>query len=456
MFGSAVRIFGFLWSRQPRRAGVKRGTFRPRIEDLEGRLVPATITVKSLADTINPADNVLTLREAVGLVDNPTSFSTLSAKEQTFVKGTLGTNDQINFSLPRGPQTITLTGGPLVLTSSVIITGPTASSADADGGENLTINGNNLDRVVYVGYGFNDPRNAGIAVTLKGLIIANGSGDYGAGVLNFGNLTVNNGAFTGNVSGTSGGGALYNVGTATVVNSLFQNNTSGNKGAAIVSLSGGTLNVTTCYFISNQGVDGSISNEGMATIYNSDFSNNVMSADAGGISNAPSGNLTVTKCGFDHNTVGSDGGAIFNEGTANVLQSDFLYNSSASSGGAIDNHGIMTVENSNIKYNTAGTDGGGIRIKDIGYPNSLTLIGNDIVGNRALGSGGGLEVDTLAPVYLENNLVAGNFSGAAPGTTPSDINGVVDPTSTDNTIGTGGSGGLVDGVNDNTVGVVLP
>jgi hypothetical protein len=456
MLERAVRFFKSLRSRQPRRAGVQPGRFRPQVENLEGRLVPAVITVKSLADTINPADNVLTLREAVRLVDDPTTFSSLSAKEQTYVKGTLGVNDQINFSLPRGPQTLTLTGGALVLTSSVIITGPTASSADADGGENLTIDGNHLDRVFFIGFGFNDPRNAGISVTLNGLIVANGQGDYGGGIVNFSNLTVNNGEFTGDVSGTSGGGALYNVGTLTVSNSLFQNNTSGNKGAAIVNLNGGTLSVKTCYFISNQAVDGTISNEGLATIYNSDFSTNVMSADAGGISNAPSGNLTVKKCDFDHNTVGSDGGAVFNEGTADLEQSDFLYNSSASSGGAIDNHGIMTVGNSNIKFNTAGSDGGGIRIKDIGYPNSLTLIGNDIVGNRALGNGGGLEVDTLAEVYLVNNLIAGNFSGAAPGTTPSDINGVVDPTSNDNSIGTGGSGGLVNGVNDNTVGVVLP
>jgi hypothetical protein len=55
-------------------------------------------------------------------------------------------------------------------------------------------------------------------------------------------------------------------------------------------------------------------------------------------------------------------------------------------------------------------------------------------------------------VTLSNTIVAGNTSGA----NPSDIFGNVNADSLYNLIGTGGSGGLIDGVNHNQVGVANP
>jgi hypothetical protein len=52
--------------------------------------------------------------------------------------------------------------------------------------------------------------------------------------------------------------------------------------------------------------------------------------------------------------------------------------------------------------------------------------------------------------------VAGNFQGASPSTTPADISGSIDPSSSFNLIGTGGSGGLTNGTNNNQVGVASP
>ena len=50
------------------RQHLPRPRFVPRLEALEGRLAPAVLTVNTLAD-VTTADNFLSLREAVGVVD---------------------------------------------------------------------------------------------------------------------------------------------------------------------------------------------------------------------------------------------------------------------------------------------------------------------------------------------------------------------------------------------------
>src|SRR5438552_1169526 len=91
-----------------------RPRFRPALEALEGRWAPAALTVNNVADNTT-SDSALTLREAIQVV-NGTLGRALAVGEQAQVTGTLGTNDTIQFNLPAGPQTITLTGGALNIT----------------------------------------------------------------------------------------------------------------------------------------------------------------------------------------------------------------------------------------------------------------------------------------------------------------------------------------------------
>src|SRR5438067_5778339 len=146
-----------------RKSGAPRRGQRPpgrrgvlRLEALEDRLAPAVLTVNTLADQTT-ADNVLSLREAVGVV-NSGSTGGLSGAEQTQVAGTLGSNDTIQFSLPAGPQTLTLTGGALNLTRNVTVTGP--------GAANPTLSGYHARRALRVF--------SGLTVTFSGLTIADG------------------------------------------------------------------------------------------------------------------------------------------------------------------------------------------------------------------------------------------------------------------------------------------
>jgi hypothetical protein len=107
------------------------------------------------------------------------------------------------------------------------------------------------------------------------------------------------------------------------------------------------------------------------------------------------------------------------------------------SGGGVYDTGRLSVLNSVFAFNNVNTDGSS---------------GTGSGVNTSYETGGGIEVaGTAAEVTLNFSTVAGNFAL----NTASDIHvrdgGLVDPASTGNLIGTGGSGGLVNGVNGNVV-----
>ena len=207
-----------------------------------------TLTVNSTADNTT-AGSFLTLREAIEVVDG-TLGRALTAGEQAQINGVLGTNDIIQFNLPAGPQTITLTGGPLSITKPVTINGPAAA--------NLTVSGNKVGRVFIVGVDYS--QNLSLIVAISGLTISGGSAvatgkNYGGGLLNFGTLTVNNMTFTANSAGNSGGGAIYNDGALTITNSAFTGNSVTLRwtGWRHPERQSGTLTVTNCTFLRNTG-----------------------------------------------------------------------------------------------------------------------------------------------------------------------------------------------------------
>ncbi len=94
----------------------RRPRCRPAPEVLEGRLVPAVLTVNTLGDETT-TDNLLSLREAIAVVDAG-STAGLSGAEQAQVSGPLGSNDTIVFA-PGLSGTLTLTQGALDITSPV-------------------------------------------------------------------------------------------------------------------------------------------------------------------------------------------------------------------------------------------------------------------------------------------------------------------------------------------------
>src|SRR6516164_4650399 len=108
----------------PRRAAALR--FRPRLEALEDRWMPSTLTVTTPLDEVNPNDDVLSLREAIKQANPATPGG-----------------DTIVFASSLNGQTITLNGSELLINKNLNIQGPGPTQL-------LAISGNNLSRVFEV------------------------------------------------------------------------------------------------------------------------------------------------------------------------------------------------------------------------------------------------------------------------------------------------------------------
>ena len=110
-------------------------------------------------------------------------------------------------------------------------------------------------------------------------------------------------------------------------------------------------------------------------------------------------------------------------------------------GGGLLNNGFAYLTNDTFYQN-----------KGDGLYNSskISLTSCTIAGNTAGTLGGGGLFNKSAPATLIDTIVAGNVNAA---NTPSDIGGGVNVSGTYNLIGTGGSGGLVNGTGNNVVNV---
>ena len=136
-----------------------------------------------------------------------------------------------------------------------------------------------------------------------------------------------------------------------------------------------------------------------------------------------------------------------------INASTFAGNTTASGGAALNISDItVKVTNSTFANNTAGSGGGAVfaDASSAAFIN-CTITANRVTANSSAVGGGLINYGTLT---LDNTIVAGNFHGA--GATADDIAGTVAAASAYNLIGTGGAGELVNGTNNNQVGVASP
>jgi hypothetical protein len=286
--------------------------------------------------------------------------------------------------------------GPIVLGGTQLELSLPSSTASLtiDGGTGgTTVNGNHTSRVLMV--------DAGVQAALDHLTLTHGwttTGPlYGGGIDNRGTLTVSDSVITANSAGFNGGG-INNQGRMTVSNSLITSN------SATVQRSGAG--------------GGILNGAGMLTLSNSTISSNYSSEDGGGIDDATS-TLTVSNCTLSSNSAAIVGG-----------------------GGINNDRGTTTVNNCTLTANSA-SSGGGV----FNFSATLTLNHATLTANQA-GYGGGISQQFVTLLTLQSTIVAGNSSDI--------LGGTANPSSTYNLIGTGGSGGLVNGANHDQVGVANP
>jgi hypothetical protein len=234
---------------------------------------------------------------------------------------------------------------------------------------------------------------------------------------------------------------------------------SGNSSARVFKISGIPTEVVISGLTIEEGRSplgddgGGIRNIGNLILIDSTVSGN-SGANGGGIYNR--GNLTVANSTISGNVSGSDsgGGGIMNQNGTVFIANCTISQNDGIFGGGIGNDGVMHIVNSTISGNLGEYGGGIFNFSD----GNLRVTNSTITNNRVdtngdlYGLGGGIYSESTGFV-INNTIVAGNFYGS--GTTLSDVG--FDPggtaTGSHNLIGTGGSGGLSNGVNGNIVGV---
>ncbi len=212
--------------------------------------------------------------------------------------GYTANNAIVTFAPGLAGQTILLTSGQLTLTHNIRID----ASALANG---MVINGNSNSPVLII--------SSNITASLISLTITNGydiTGAYAGGIADFGSLTISNCTIAGNY-GPLGGGGLWvaDPGVAVMFNSAVVDNlatsTSGYGGGGILNY--GELTLDNCTIANNWANNGNpgggIGNEGTLGANNCTIVGNMAQDSAGGIVNIAT--LTLTNCIVTGNSIPS-------------------------------------------------------------------------------------------------------------------------------------------------------
>jgi hypothetical protein len=354
----------FPTSKSKSRAMSRGRRFLPAFVPLEGRALLSTFTVRNLNDSGGGS-----LRDAISSAN-----ATPGADVITFAPGVTGT--------------ISL-ASTLEISDGLTITGPGASS--------LALNGQGQTQDIRV--------DAGVTVTITGLTVTGGQGEYvpgsqGGGIGNSGILTLDQVAIRNNQAGqTTGGGlggyggGIYNAAGARLT--LTRSVVTGNAAVITNSLTGGggiyndgTLQVSTTTFSGN-----SIIGLGIASATNGG------AIDNGSPTTATTATASVDLCTF----VANGSNSIDSAGTLTLRRSSVSGDKLV----GVDSHGTGTIDSCTVSGNgmkVQGSSYGGIQARG-----HLTLVNSTVANNL----GAGLIVirgPSTSPtvVTISSSTIAGN------------------------------------------------
>ncbi len=357
-----------------RRIRSRRTSSQTNVESLETRVLPATFTVTSLADTVAD-DGQLTLREAIQEANDRNGPDTVVIAEQGRIRlrnGVLPVNDDLTIR------------GLAPLQSSVDGLGATGILEVTDAKlrvEDITlVNG-------YANLGGAIDMNGSQLLEIDNVRFLNNKSEAFGGAIRAAKLSVSNSFFRGNTSRNSG--AIYARTHGTVVDTVFNSNEATGDGGALggfrdvegLGFSGTSWEIAGSTFSDNNSPNGSvISDADDATIDDSVFRDNVGDAVIDDMEN-----VTLTNSSIYSN----DAIAIRVVYHATVTNSSVLENTK---GGVYS--GRANIDNSTIH----GNGGFGV-LMDLG------VIRSSIVANNTRAD---IDVYETTDLTLENSLLGSN------------------------------------------------
>jgi hypothetical protein len=377
---------------------------------------------------------------------------------------------------------------------TLTMSGTTISGSRADVGGAIYNNGGRVTMTNCVLSNSSAEQGAGLLNTAGGTVNITGSSitqndaleEAGGGICNENSTLTITGSIVSSNTATTYGGGIANLasGTLTVSSTVLQGDTANQYGGGIFNFTGATVTINNGSTLSSDKANGLFGGglfdyEGTANIANSTVSGGTSTFVGGGIADF-AGTINISGSNFSNNGNFTDqaGGALYVFADTVTIDSSTFSSNEAQLGGAIyqDNNSSLIVSNSTLQNNVAQASGGGALISSTAFffndtisgnqaENGgglisfgvITLVNSTIAGNVASVSGGGINIQPNDSATLYNTIVAINT--LSNNTTPSDIAGTLDhilaagqTRSSNDLIGTGGSGGLSNGVRHNIVG----
>lgn len=426
-WNSVVVKLGFVRRRRTNRSR-SRHARRLRCEPMEDRRMLALLTVNSLADTQINMDGVLTLREAVEVVQQGNTNGLDSTTIANQISGNLGDNDTIEFS-NGGTITLNLNLGQISFSKALTIDATDAPSA-------ITVNGN-------------DPTPAHTGQGIRIFNITDATGGTAPPLVTLIGLTLK-GADVGGFPGQ--GGAIRSEARLVLRDCTIKQNQADRGGAVFVEVAGGgatprsVLTIEDCLIENNEAFNGagvvivsgnSGANSDTMTISRTTIRHNTIlsSGNGGGVQLELTGGgtfgpqVTIADSTITLNQQASRGGgvhAILNNGAKLVVSGTTFEEHNVSDRGA----GLyaelsaasLDIDESTFSLGVAANKGGGIHVV-IHSSSSVTITESEIRDNRADNSGaGGFDssggggggvfalIEENASLTLADSIVSGNIA----------------------------------------------
>lgn len=322
------------------------------LEPLEDRITPAdAYTVSNLGDAGQGQNMSGDLRWCINQVNGANPLSHV-----------------IDFSVS---GTISLQSALPALQKNVKINGPGAST--------ITVQGNASAQTPYSIFVITK----GVTAEIDGLTIQGGYNSNGGGILNDGQLTLQNDVIQSNTATMNGGGiasGANNGATLSLENDTIKYNTAAAGGGIYNDDTlQSYLEQDTSLIIYNTALEdgGGIYNLGTVNFFGAGESinnnqANVTTGDGGGVYNGYKATFTLSS-GFINDNDAFKGGGLFNAGTATLQGATQVESNSANQGG-----GIYLMTNSSTTFNNVTVSGNQLNgdnpiAKGVGYVNPCTM-----------------------------------------------------------------------------------